>query len=140
MSAKLSPLILVILISAILIATVRVTGCVPLATAPHPSLDTNAIYTQAAETLAFQLTLKAGQDAVAALTEISQVTPSPLPGKPSYTPTRRPTPTPQASTDTPAPPADTPLAGKSVEFILTVLNNGDSQDDWVFWLRPSILR
>ena len=33
-----------------------------------------------------------------------------------------------------------PLAGKSVEFILTVLNNGDNQEDWVFWLRPAILR
>jgi hypothetical protein len=32
------------------------------------------------------------------------------------------------------------LAGKDVEFILTVVNNGDSLDDWAFWLRPSIWR
>jgi hypothetical protein len=32
------------------------------------------------------------------------------------------------------------LAGKSVEFMLTVLNNGDSQDDWAFWLYPVIVR
>lgn len=32
------------------------------------------------------------------------------------------------------------LAGKDVELILTVLNNGDSNDDWAFWLLPSIWR
>lgn len=30
------------------------------------------------------------------------------------------------------------LAGKSVQFILTVYNNGDSTDDQVFWLLPAI--
>jgi hypothetical protein len=33
-----------------------------------------------------------------------------------------------------------PLAGQSVEFILTVLNNGNSTDDWAFWLMPAIYR
>ena len=33
-----------------------------------------------------------------------------------------------------------PLAGKSVELILTVYNNGNSADDNVFWLLPRILR
>jgi len=33
-----------------------------------------------------------------------------------------------------------PLAGKSVELILTVLNNGSSTDDWAFWLLPRIVR
>ena len=33
-----------------------------------------------------------------------------------------------------------PLAGKSVEFILTVYNNGNSVDDNVFWLLPRVMR
>jgi hypothetical protein len=33
-----------------------------------------------------------------------------------------------------------PLAGKSVEFILTVLNDGNSIDDTVFWLVPRVMR
>jgi hypothetical protein len=33
-----------------------------------------------------------------------------------------------------------PLAGKSVEFILTVLNEGNSKDDTVFWLLPRVMR
>jgi hypothetical protein len=33
-----------------------------------------------------------------------------------------------------------PLSGKSVEFILTVYNNGNSTDDNVFWLLPRIMR
>jgi hypothetical protein len=33
-----------------------------------------------------------------------------------------------------------PLAGKSVEFILTVLNNGNSVDDNAFWLLPRVMR
>jgi hypothetical protein len=33
-----------------------------------------------------------------------------------------------------------PLAGKSVEFILTVLNDGNSKDDTVFWLLPRVMR
>jgi hypothetical protein len=32
------------------------------------------------------------------------------------------------------------LEGKTVNLILTVLNNGDSDDDRAFWLAPSILR
>ncbi len=32
------------------------------------------------------------------------------------------------------------LAGRDVELILTVLNNGSSNDDWAFWLLPSIWR
>jgi hypothetical protein len=32
------------------------------------------------------------------------------------------------------------LAGNDVEFILTVLNNGDSEEDWAFWLLPRIER
>jgi hypothetical protein len=34
----------------------------------------------------------------------------------------------------------TPLAGKSVEFILTVYNNGNSVDDNAFWLLPRVMR
>lgn len=34
----------------------------------------------------------------------------------------------------------TPLAGKSVEFFLTVLNNGNSDQDLGFWLLPRIIR
>jgi hypothetical protein len=33
-----------------------------------------------------------------------------------------------------------PLAGRSVEFILTVLNDGNSKDDTVFWLLPRVMR
>jgi hypothetical protein len=33
-----------------------------------------------------------------------------------------------------------PLAGRSVEFILTVINNGGSTDNWAFWLMPAIYR
>ncbi len=33
-----------------------------------------------------------------------------------------------------------PLAGKSVEFILTILNDGNSKDDTVFWLLPRVMR
>jgi hypothetical protein len=33
-----------------------------------------------------------------------------------------------------------PLAGKSVEFILTVYNNGNSVDDNAFWLLPRVMR
>jgi hypothetical protein len=33
-----------------------------------------------------------------------------------------------------------PLAGKSVEFILTVFNNGNSVDDNAFWLLPRVMR
>ncbi len=32
------------------------------------------------------------------------------------------------------------LAGKSVEFILTVANNGSSLDNWAYWLMPAIYR
>lgn len=32
------------------------------------------------------------------------------------------------------------LKGKRVEFVLTVLNNGDNKGDWAFWLRPRIVR
>jgi hypothetical protein len=32
------------------------------------------------------------------------------------------------------------LAGRDVEFVLTVLNNGESFDDYAAWLRPSIWR
>jgi hypothetical protein len=32
------------------------------------------------------------------------------------------------------------LAGKSVQFILVVFNNGNNADDLAFWLRPGILR
>jgi hypothetical protein len=32
------------------------------------------------------------------------------------------------------------LAGEDVEFILTVVNRGESLDDWAFWLSPSIWR
>lgn len=34
----------------------------------------------------------------------------------------------------------TPLAGHNVEFILTVLSNGDSNEDWAQWLLPRIMR
>lgn len=34
----------------------------------------------------------------------------------------------------------TPLAGRDVEFILTVLSNGDSADDFAQWLYPRITR
>lgn len=33
-----------------------------------------------------------------------------------------------------------PLAGQSVEFILTVFNNGNSTEDWAYWLMPAIYR
>jgi hypothetical protein len=33
-----------------------------------------------------------------------------------------------------------PLAGRRVEFLLTVLNNGDSSEDWAQWLFPRIMR
>ncbi len=33
-----------------------------------------------------------------------------------------------------------PLAGKSVQFILTVINNGSPSDNWAFWLFPAIYR
>jgi hypothetical protein len=33
-----------------------------------------------------------------------------------------------------------PLAGKSIQFVLTVLNNGEATDDWAFWMMPVILR
>lgn len=33
-----------------------------------------------------------------------------------------------------------PLAGRSVQFILAVSNNGSSADDWAFWLMPAIYR
>lgn len=33
-----------------------------------------------------------------------------------------------------------PLAGKSVEFILTVLNDGNSKDDNAIWLLPRVMR
>lgn len=33
-----------------------------------------------------------------------------------------------------------PLAGHSVEFILTVINNGSLTDNWAFWLMPAIYR
>ncbi|KPL83812.1 hypothetical protein SE15_00740 [Thermanaerothrix daxensis] len=32
------------------------------------------------------------------------------------------------------------LDGKSVQFILKVLNNGNSQDDLAFWLAPRVVR
>jgi hypothetical protein len=32
------------------------------------------------------------------------------------------------------------LAGKSVEFILTVINNGSLTENWAFWLLPAIYR
>jgi len=31
------------------------------------------------------------------------------------------------------------LAGKSVEFVLAVLANGPSFQDWAFWLAPRIV-
>lgn len=34
----------------------------------------------------------------------------------------------------------TPFAGRDVEFILTVLSNGDSTEDWAQWLYPRIMR
>jgi hypothetical protein len=33
-----------------------------------------------------------------------------------------------------------PLAGESVELILTVTNNGTSGDDWAYWLMPAVYR
>jgi hypothetical protein len=33
-----------------------------------------------------------------------------------------------------------PLAGKSVELILTVTNNGISGNDWAYWLMPAVYR
>jgi hypothetical protein len=33
-----------------------------------------------------------------------------------------------------------PWAGRRVEFLLTVLNNGDSNEDWAQWLFPRIMR
>lgn len=33
-----------------------------------------------------------------------------------------------------------PLAGKSVELILTVTNNGTSGEDWAYWLMPAVYR
>jgi hypothetical protein len=33
-----------------------------------------------------------------------------------------------------------PLAGRRVEFLLTVLNNGESTEDWAQWLYPRIMR
>jgi hypothetical protein len=32
------------------------------------------------------------------------------------------------------------LAGKDVQFILTVYSNGSNMDDWAFWLMPRIMR
>ena len=32
------------------------------------------------------------------------------------------------------------LSGQSIEFVLTVLNNGDAAGDWAFWLFPRVLR
>ena len=32
----------------------------------------------------------------------------------------------------------TPLAGKSVEFVLAILANGSSNQDWAVWIRPQI--
>jgi hypothetical protein len=74
-------------------------------TAVPTGLD--SVYTEAVRTVVFQLTLKAGQDAVGRLTEIAK-TPILLPATPTERPPATPTPTPQPPTETPQPPTETP--------------------------------
>lgn len=65
--------LLIILIFAVIVA-----GCVPLAArTPAPPVDSNPLYTQAAQTLEAHFTQQAYEDVVAQLTQISaQVTPT----------------------------------------------------------------
>ncbi len=82
-------------------------GCNPETPVTVVPTGLDPVYTQAAQTIALQLTLKAGEEAVRRLTEIAR-TPTPLPATPVET--QRPTDTPQPPTATPTlpPPTDTP--------------------------------
>ena len=73
-----------------------------LSSAQPPTQDINAVYTEAAQTVAMQLTLDAGQAAVATLTQAAKVTPT---FPPTFTPLPTATPLP---TQTPKPPQPTP--------------------------------
>lgn len=91
-------------------------GCSPRPVRPpEPTIDPQSIYTAAAQTMQAQLTLAAGQAAVAELTRLAQVlTSTPTPVPPTSTPLPSPTftssPAPPSSTLPPTPlPTSTPL-------------------------------
>lgn len=93
----------------ILVVALSLSACIP--SALTPTLIAEPIFTQAAQTVAAQLTLSAGATAVTLLTEIAAVPPTASPPPPSATPIP-PTATPQPTetplpTDTPLPPTET---------------------------------
>jgi hypothetical protein len=97
----------------ILFWIIILTACGAAPATPTPP-DAASIYTQAAQTLAFQLTMQAGQEAVARLTEIARYTPTPLPATPAPTALPpNPTPVPPTSTPSPTIPPDDPECNRA---------------------------
>ncbi len=83
-------------------------ACMPASPAPSKVPDTGALYTQAAQTVSVQLTLGAGQTAVAQLTQIAAA-PTQQPAPPTNAPPAdTPMPLPPTPTPTPIPPQESP--------------------------------
>lgn len=92
--------------------SILIVACAPTGVTPDAEATQQAIYTSAAETLFFQLTLSAGETAVVQLTQIAQ---------PSATPPAPPSP-PPPPTPTLQPPTTTPIPGRCdwAEYVQSV--------------------
>jgi hypothetical protein len=92
-------------------------ACVPVTEAPPPASEApEAIYTAAAKTMAFELTLSAGGTAVAQLTEVAQ-RPTATVELPTLLPILSETPTPPAPTLAPSTPTSIPLTCDTANFL-----------------------
>ena len=107
----------------LVILTLAVSACANLTDAAETQ-DTQALYTAAAQTYSVNMTLEAGNTAIARLTELAR-TPTAAPPTPTDTPEPSPTALPPTPTPTPSSPTPTPPLCDWVELVsdVTVLDN-----------------
>lgn len=110
----------------LLLGVILLSGCGIAAGVENPTDDEGSIYTQVASTLYAEATRSAGATAVAQLTEMASVQPSPTTplvvdtSAPTATPSATPTTAPPTQTSVPPTPTVTPMPCDWVQFVSDV--------------------